>query len=229
MQKGALAPFFRNEVNTLRLLISGFEPFGDDSLNPSWEAVALLPDMISGIELTKIKLPVAFGRAKDLLLEKAESIKPDFIIAVGLAAGRPSLSFEFVGINWQDARIADNRGYKPLGKRIEDAAPDAYFTTLPVHAMASALKEKNIPATLSYSAGTFVCNDVLFSLLHAANTKAQPYKAGFIHVPAIPEMKKGDENFPTMSLDAIVEGLSFAISTLAQDTSIPPASFGHIS
>ena len=190
-----------------KLLITGFDPFDGASVNPSWEAVKLLPDSIGEYELYKLQIPTVFGVAPRTLLEKAAEICPDVIISVGQAGGRKAVTPERVGINIRDARIADNAGNVLCDEHVVSGGPDAYFSTLPVKAMIAAINEAGLPGAISNSAGTFVCNDVLYSLLH--HYAGTTVRCGFIHVPWLPE--QGEPNLP---LADTVKALIAAISAL---------------
>ena len=193
-----------------KLLISGFDPFGGEVINPSYEAVKLLPDMIGEYELTKIELPTVFGRAAKIMIEKIEEIRPDAVICVGQAGGRRGITPEVIGINLREAKIADNAGNMPQNEPVREGAPDGLFSTLPVREMVEAIKNEGLPASLSFSAGAFVCNDLLYSLLY--EFKDSNIKIGFIHVPFLPEQAK--DGVPSMTLSEIVRGLSAAIECL---------------
>lgn len=193
-----------------KLLISGFDPFGGEKINPSFEAVKLLPDTIGEYELTKIELPTVFGRAAEIMTSKIEELRPDAVICVGQAGGRSGITPEVIGINLREAKIADNAGNMPQNAPVREGAPDGIFSTLPVRKMVEAIKAIGLPAALSYSAGAFVCNDLLYSLLH--EFKNTDIKIGFIHVPFLPEQAK--EGVPSMTLSEIVRGLSAAIECL---------------
>lgn len=190
-----------------KLLITGFDPFDGASVNPSWEAVKLLPDRIGEYELYKLQIPTIFAVAPRTVLEKAAEIRPDVIISVGQAGGRKAVTPERVGINVRDARIADNAGTVLSDEPIVTNGPDAYFSTLPVKAMIAAINDAGLPGAISNSAGTFVCNDVLYSLLHHyAGTQV---RCGFIHVPWLPEQGE-----PSLPLADTVKALTAAISAL---------------
>lgn len=167
-----------------KLLITGFDPFGGADINPAWEAVRLLPAQVGQFTLYKLQIPTIFGRAAALTAEAAERLRPDVILCVGQAGGRAAVTPERIAVNIRDARIADNAGNQPRGEFVEVNGPAAYFSTVNVTAMAQAAVQAGFPATVSNSAGAFVCNDVLYSLLHRfAGTET---KVGFIHVPWLP-------------------------------------------
>ena len=191
-----------------KLLITGFEPFGGETINPSWDAVSSLPENIGEYTLTKLRLPVAFEKSAKILVETAEKLCPDVIISVGQAGGRSAITPEYLGINLRNANTPDNDGNQPKDERIFDNEQDAYFSTIPVRKIAENIKNNGIDAQVSYSAGTFVCNDVLYTLL--SRFKGTTIKVGFIHVPYSTDQGKE----PSMSLDDIVKGLTIAIKTL---------------
>jgi len=193
-----------------KLLITGFDPFGGETINPSWEAVRRLPEQIGSFALTKLQIPTQFDRAAQMVLRVAETQKPDVILAVGQAGGRSGITPEVVAINLREASIADNAGYCPSNVPVVSGGPDGYFSTVPVRAMVAAIRKEGIPSALSYSAGAFVCNDVLYSLLHAFSGTAT--QVGFVHVPYLPEQAK--EGVPSLSLEQMVAALTVAIEAM---------------
>lgn len=187
-----------------RLLITGFDPFGGQQINPSWAAVNALPDRIGEFELCKLPIPTVFGLAANTVLAKAAEFQPHVILCVGQAGGRDAVTPERIAVNIRDARIPDNRGNRPRGEFVAADGPAAYFSTVPVADMAQAIRDVGIPATVSNSAGAFVCNDVLYSLLH--HYAGTPVRVGFIHVPYLPE-----QGSPSLTLDRTVAALIAAI------------------
>lgn len=188
-----------------RLLITGFDPFGGNSINPSWQAVEMLPDRIEDFVLCKLPIPTVFGKAADLVLEKAKELQPDLILCVGLASGRDAVTPERIAVNIRDARIADNEGNQPSGDRIVSDGPAAYFATAPVEKMAQAIRDIGIPARVSNAAGTFVCNDVFYTLLH--HCEKMYTLVDFVHIPNTPELGE-----PFLPLEQIVSALIAAIT-----------------
>lgn len=174
----------------MSILITGFEPFDGADTNPSWEAVRLLPETISGHAVHRMTLPVTFTRAADLLRREISRLHPDLVIACGVAAGRTAVTPELVAINYRHARIPDNAGQQYSGEPIDPAGPAAYMTCLPVHAMIEAIKAEGIPAYLSLSAGAYVCNDVYYALL--ACEQELGHKGLFIHVPGADAVNAAD-------------------------------------
>lgn len=193
-----------------KLLITGFDPFGGEHINPSWEAVRLLPEMVGEYRLTILQIPTVFGRAAEEILAAAKELQPDVILSVGQAGGRKAITPEVIGINLREAAIPDNAGNRPVNTPVLEDGPDAFFATVPVREMVKGITAAGLPATLSYSAGAFVCNDVLYTLLH--HYRGTATRVGFIHVPFLPEQAK--ENVPCMTLEQIVRGLTAAIEAL---------------
>ena len=187
-----------------KLLITGFDPFGGQTVNPSWLAVERLPDRIGDFAIYKRMIPTVFGVAAEAVLEEAEKVQPDVILCVGQAGGRDAVTPERIAVNIRDARIADNAGNQPKGEFVAKDGPAAYFATVPVEKMAEGIRQAGIPATVSNSAGAFVCNDVLYTLLH--HYHGTQTKVGFIHVPYIPE-----QGSPAMELERITSALRLAI------------------
>ena len=192
------------------LLITGFDPFGGEKINPSWETVKRLPDEIGIYRLHKLQIPTRFGGAAEKVLETARAIAPDVIISVGQAGGRKGITPEVVAINLREASIPDNAGQQPADIPVIADGPAAYFSTLPVRRMVESIKAAGIPAQLSFSAGAFVCNDVMYTLLH--HFQGTQVKCGFIHVPFLPEQAR--ENVPSLSLDEMVKGIAAAITAM---------------
>ena len=193
-----------------KLLVTGFDPFGGESVNPAREAVLRLPDAVGGYEITKLEIPTVFGLAAETVLQAAEELCPHAILCVGQAGGRAAVTPEVVAINLREASIPDNAGNIPVNTPVVENAPAAYFATLPVRDMVQAVKECGIPCTLSYSAGTFVCNDLLYTLLH--RYRDTDVRVGFVHIPYLPEQAR--EGKPSMELDAVVEALTAMIGVL---------------
>lgn len=166
-----------------KILVTGFEPFGGEKINPAWEAVKALPETIGCAQVIKLHVPVEFGAGAQKVIDALEAERPEIVLCVGQAGGRSKITPEFVGINWAHARIPDNAGKQPLSQRIIDGAPDAYFASLPVNAMVAAMNQAEIPAAVSYTAGTYVCNDVMYQVLHALATRFPETRGTFLHVP----------------------------------------------
>lgn len=193
-----------------RLLITGFEPFGGESVNPSWEAVSRLPDRAGGWQLTRLRVPTVFGLAGEKALEAAEALRPDAVLCVGQAGGRAGVTPEVVAINLREAAIPDNAGNRPVNEPVMAGGPAAYFATVPVREMVRAIREADIPASLSLSAGAFVCNDLLYTLLE--HFDGSETRVGFIHVPFLPEQAKNGQ--PSLAIEKITLALQRAIEVL---------------
>ena len=191
-----------------KLLITGFEPFGGEEINPSWEAVSRLPNQINGYTLSKLLIPVVFGEAADRVLREAEETSPDVILCIGQAGGRNAITPELVAINLRHAKIPDNAGYQPTDEPIISNGSCAYFSTLPVRKMAEAIGDLGIASQVSYSAGAYVCNDLLYTLL--SRFEGTPTRVGFIHIPYSKEQGKE----PSMELSEMVKGLTVALENI---------------
>lgn len=194
----------------MKVLVTGFEPFGGETINPSWEAVKELPDKIENAEIIKHQLPVTFKGVKEKLPKIIDEIEPNVVILTGQAGGRVNITVERVAINVMDARMEDNEGYKPEDEPIFEDAPAAYFATIPVKRIVNALRENKIPAMVSNSAGTYVCNTAMYTALHHIAIKGLDTKAGFIHVPYIPEQVL-EKPQPSMSIEMIRKAIEIAI------------------
>ena len=190
-----------------KLLITGFDPFGGETVNPAWEAVKLLPDTVGEYALCKLEIPTVFGAAASTVLAKAEELRPDVILCIGQAGSRNAVTPERIGINIRSARIADNAGDQPQEQPIIPGGADGLFATVPVKAMADAITAAGLPASVSNTAGTFVCNDTLYTLLH--HYQNTPVRVGFIHVPWLPE-----QGSPSLPLADTAKALEAAISAL---------------
>jgi len=201
-------------MSNTRVLVTGFEPFGGASLNPSQLLVEeLAKQELPGIDLITAILPVEFDRATEILLAKIQEFSPSVVISFGQAEGRSSITPEKIAINLDDARIADNSGDARKQNEIVTGGADGYFSTLPVEKIVSALNEAGVPANLSLSAGSFVCNHIFYRMQHAL--LGQGIKSGFIHLPLVPEQSAEFPNQPTLLLEQMLVGAKAAIlSTL---------------
>lgn len=191
-----------------RLLITGFEPFGGEQINPSWEVAKKLATTPN---ITALQLPCVFDLALNTLYQKIEEYQPDMVICIGQAGGRADITLERVAINLNDASIPDNQGNQPIDTPVVANAPTAYFSTLPCKAMVHAIQKQGIPASLSLSAGSYVCNHTMYGLLHFLAQHRPQCRGGFIHIPFLPEQGVHHKNAPTMALDTLIQGLSTAI------------------
>lgn len=193
-----------------RILVTGFDLFGGQPVNPAREAVLRLPKTVGGYEIAKLEIPTVFGLAAETVLQTAEELRPHAILCVGQAGGRAAVTPEVVAINLREASIPDNAGNIPVHTPVIENAPAAYFATLPVRDMVQAVKERGIPCALSYTAGTFVCNDLLYTLLH--HYRDTDVKVGFVHIPYLPE--QAGEGVPSMELNTVVEALTAMIGVM---------------
>lgn len=194
-----------------RVLLTGFDPFGGDALNPSWlVAQALHRKTVAGHRVVAAQLPTEFGASLDRLRALMADHRPVLVICLGLAATRAALSLERIAINVDDARIADNTGAQPIDTPVVAGAPAAYFSTLPIKAMQQAIQGAGVPAEISQTAGTFVCNHVFYGLMHRLATARglKGARGGFIHVPMLPE-----QGAPSLPLETMVEGVRVGIRT----------------
>jgi pyroglutamyl-peptidase len=199
-----------------KVLITGFEPFDGERVNPSWEVVRQLNDMqLAGIRVVARQLPCVFGAAREALNAAIDEVEPLLVLAIGQAGGRSDISLERVAINVDDARIPDNQGQQPIDEPIVADGPAAYFSSLPIKAMATAMREAGIPASVSQTAGTFVCNHVLYGLLHHLHHRPH-IKGGFIHIPYLPEQAAAHPGAPSMAAGTVLFALELAISIALQ-------------
>ncbi|QLB20824.1 pyroglutamyl-peptidase I [Vespertiliibacter pulmonis] len=192
-----------------KVLITGFDPFNKESINPSWEVAKRLakPSFIYAVQL-----PCVFDLVLEVLQEKIKEIQPDIVICIGQAARQSDIAIERVAINLNDATIPDNQNNQPIDTEIIPHAPSAYFSTLPCKTIVQALKENGIPASLSLSAGTYVCNHTMYGLLHFLAKHLPNCRGGFIHIPFLPEQGVNHPNAPTMALETVLKGISIAIN-----------------
>lgn len=205
------------------VLLTGFEPFGGETLNPSWEAVKQLAGwQTHGAVVHTLQLPCIFGVSRQLLEEQMRLLQPDVVIAVG-QAGRPDITLERIAINVDDARIPDNAGYQPVDVPVIAGGAAAFFTTLPIKATLRAMREAGVPASVSQTAGTFVCNHIMYAILHAQAQGEKITKGGFIHVPWMPEQAVNHPGAASMAVETVVKGLKVAVQvalTVHEDESI---------
>lgn len=201
------------------VLVTGFEPFGGETVNPSWEVVKQLEGVIiDDCRVVARQLPCVFGESLAVLNAAMDELEPAVVIAVGQAGGRVDVTVERVAINVDDARIADNRGQQPVDIAIVPEGPAAWFSTLPIKAMVAAMREKGIPASVSQTAGTFVCNHVMYGLLHKLGDK-NGARGGFIHIPYLPEQAAAHAGAPSMAAHTVRIALETAIEVALSQTS----------
>jgi len=198
----------------MKALVTGFEPFGGESVNASLEAVRRLPARIGALEVVAAELPTSYSRSLPVLEAAIARAKPDIVLCVGQAGGRAALCVERVAVNLQDAELADNDGAQPVDAPIVPGGPTAYLATLPVRAAVASLHAAELPAEISMSAGTFVCNHVFYGLMHLAATGKHRFRGGFLHVPCLPQQAR-EKNAPSMPLDDIVRGVTTVLEAAA--------------
>lgn len=204
----------RIEVKIMKILVSAFEPFGKESVNPACEILKLLPDRISNHELFKLVIPTVRYKAAEAIIRAIEEHHPDIVLSLGQAGGRADITFERIGINVDDYGIEDNEHNKPTDEKIVENGPDAYFVNLPIKDMMHLLRDEGIAASISNTAGTFVCNHVIYAIRHYCETNQLYVRSGFIHVPYLPEQVVDKPSFPSMPLDTMVKGITLAIEMI---------------
>ena len=201
------------------ILVTGFEPFGGETLNPSWEVVKQLEGMtIDDCRVVTRQLPCVFGESLTVLNSAIDELNPTVVIAVGQAGGRVDITVERIGINVDDARIPDNRGQQPIDVAIVPNGPAAWFSSLPIKAMVAAMRKKGIPASVSQTAGTFVCNHVMYGLLHKISERTN-VKGGFIHIPYLPEQAAAHAGAPSMATQTVKAALEIALTVALRQAS----------
>ena len=198
----------------MKILVTGFDPFGGETVNPALEAVKSLPSEIHGAEVHWVAIPTVFYKAAEVLETAIVRYQPDTVLCIGQAGGRASLTPERVAINQDDARIPDNQGNQPIDTPIRQDGQAAYFSTLPIKAMVQAIKEEGLPATVSNTAGTFVCNHLMYQALYLADKKFPHMKSGFMHIPYMTEQVVNKPNTASMNLTDIVRGIEAAIGAI---------------
>jgi pyroglutamyl-peptidase len=200
----------------MKILVTAFDPFGGDIVNPALEAVKLIPEKIGSLGIVKLEVPTVFRKCIDKLTAAIEREKPEAVLCVGQAGGRFDITPERVAINVDDARIADNEGNQPVGAIYADG-PAAYFATLPIKAMVKRIRDAGLPSSVSNSAGTFVCNHIMYGLLYHLDKKYPGIRGGFIHVPFIPEqVVNRPAPSPYMAAADIVKALTEALRAIGE-------------
>ncbi|WP_042377370.1 pyroglutamyl-peptidase I [Streptacidiphilus melanogenes] len=211
-----------------RVLLTGFEPFDGETTNPSWEAARLVAEgpHPEGMEVTSVLLPCVFDASVGALREAIRKTEPDLVLALGQATGRAGISVERVAVNLSDARIPDNAGQQPVDQPVVPGGPAAYFAALPVKACVAAVREAGVPASLSHTAGTFVCNHVFYALLHLIATERPHLRGGFVHVPAAPDqvLDQAVPSLPTATVAHGLRALLTAAATRHEDLRVPGGS-----
>lgn len=200
----------------MKVLVTGFDPFGGEKLNPALEAIKSLPSEIQGAEVRWLEVPTVFYKSAKILEEEIRLYQPDIVLCVGQAGGRKGLTPERVAINQDDARIPDNEGNQPIDHPIQLDGPPAYFSSLPIKAMVQAIKEEGLTASVSNTAGTFVCNHLMYQVLYLVEKEFPNIKAGFMHIPYMAEQVVDKPHTPAMDLVDIVRGIEVAIRAIIE-------------
>ena len=200
----------------MKVLVTGFDPFGGESINPAWEAVKVIKDEIAGAEIVKMQIPTVVGKSIAKIHDKMVEINPDIVIAVGQAGGRFGVTPERVAINVTDARIPDNEGNQPIDEPIFADGDAAYFSNLPVKAMVQEIKNAGYPASLSNTAGTYICNHVMYGILYYIQKEFPNVRGGFIHVPFAASQVVNKPNTPSMAIADITAAIEAAIKAAVE-------------
>ena len=201
----------------MKVLLTAFNPFGGESVNPAQEAVEAVADKVDGGEVVKFVGPTVFGKSIETVHEAMKKENPDVTFCIGQAGGRVGLTPERVAINLNDARIEDNEGNQPVDEPIFEDGKNAYFTSLPVKAMVQKIKDAGVPASVSYTAGTFVCNHLMYGVLYYIDKEFPGMKGGFMHVPYLHEQAVNRANTPSLSKEDIVKGIEAAIAAIVEN------------
>lgn len=204
----------------MKILLTAFEPFGGEKVNPAQEALKDVPDVVAGAGIVKLTVPTVFGKSVETVYGAMKREKPDAVLCIGQAAGRTGLTVERVAINLEDAAIADNEGRKPVDSPVFAEGPAAYFTTLPAKAMVEKIKGAGVPASVSCTAGSFVCNHLLYGVLHHIAREFPGMRGGFIHVPYLHEQVLDKPGAPSLSREDIAKGIEAAVEAIAESDGI---------
>jgi pyroglutamyl-peptidase len=200
----------------MKILVTGFDPFGGEPINPSWEAVRRLPDAVKSIEIIKAQIPTSFGRSADVVRAAILEHDPDVVVCVGQAGSELGISAERVASNVNEGRIPDNDGKQPIDTRIRADGPAAYFTSLPVEAMVTAMKKTGIPAVVSNNAGAYVCNHLMYQVLYMIDHEFPGKRGGFVHVPYAPQQVVNKPGEPALGIDEMATALAASIGAIGQ-------------
>lgn len=202
----------------MKLLLTAFDPFGGEPINPALEAVKLVADQVGGVEVVKQEVPTVFGKSVQTVAAAIEREKPDAVLCIGQAGGRFDLTPERVAINLDDARIKDNEGNQPIDVPIFEDGEPAYFTTLPIKAMVAKIREAGVPASISNTAGTFVCNHLMYGTLYTLAKSYPGVRGGFMHVPFVTsQVVNRAASAPSLGLSDIVKGIEAAIAAIGEN------------
>lgn len=200
----------------MKILVAGFDPFGGESINPALESTKGLPDVIHGAKIEKIEIPTVFHKSKEVLKKAIEGFQPDVILCVGQAGGRNAVTPERVALNIDDARIPDNEGNQPIDTLIQKDGENAYFSSLPIKAMVENIRKNGIQSTVSNSAGTFVCNHIMYQTLYLIDKKYSDIIGGFVHVPFSTEQVADKPEIPSMPVEEITKALYAGIEAIIE-------------
>ena len=213
----------------MKALVTGFDAFGGDTVNPSSAAIAKLKRKFGRVAVHTAILPTSYARSAIVLRGAIHEVNPDIVLCVGQAGGRNELSLERVAINVQDARIKDNDGKQPIDREVVRDGPAAHFATLPIKACVAEMRRAGLPAVVSNTAGTFVCNHILYALMDIIRQRPTPTRGGFLHIPYLPEQASRVGGAPSMALDDIVRGIEIILETSAGRTEDIHTAEGRIS
>lgn len=202
----------------MKLLLTGFDPFGGEPVNPAWEAVKLVSDQVGDVEVVKLMVPTVFYKSIDTVKAAIDKEKPDAVLCIGQAGGRFSMTPERVAINWNDARIPDNEGQQPLSGAIFEDGENAYFSDLPIKAMVDEIRKAGIPAAVSNTAGTYVCNHLMYGVLYYLNKNYPGVRGGFMHVPYETNQVVNKVDTASLSLDLIAKGIEAGIKAIGENS-----------
>lgn len=200
----------------MKILVTGFDPFGGEKINPAIESVKKLPNEIAGAKIIKLEIPTVCHQSLKVIDDAIKEHDPEVILSVGQAGGRSDITVERIGINIDDCRIHDNAGQQIIDEPVFKDGPTAYFVNIPIKAIVAKIQEHQIPASVSNSAGTFVCNHVTYGVRHIIETKYPGKRSGFIHIPFLPQQVIDKKNMPSMALETIVEALIVAIEAIVE-------------
>ena len=218
-----------SDGRTLKALVTGFDPFGGDKVNPSSLAVKRLEKQIGSLAVHTAELPTSYALSAGGLRRAIEEVEPDIVLCVGQAGGRTELCLERVAINVQDARIRDNDGRQPIDVPVVAGGPSAHFSTLPIKACVAAMREAGLPAAVSNTAGTFVCNHIFYALMDMVQGRSPAIRGGFLHIPYVPEQASRLGGAPSMALADIVRGIEIILEVSASRTTDVRTAEGRVS
>lgn len=197
-----------------KILVTGFDPFGGEKVNPALELIRMLPSKIGEIEVKVLEIPTIFKKSIEIIDKEIKNYDPDVILSIGQAGGRVDITIERVAINIDDYRIKDNEGNQPIDQKIFEDGENAYFSNLPIKAMQQEMRKKGVPTSISNTAGTFVCNHVFYGVRYLTEKKYFNKKSGFIHIPYLPEQVIDKGNTASMGIETLLKGIEIAIETI---------------